>query len=313
MLIDTAEVSFKAGNGGHGKVSFRRNNKGPDGGNGGNGGNIFVKAVNDIFLLSQFSREAFVEAKHGEPGGNNQKSGHAAPDIIVNLPLGTSIYNKKDHSLIVELTREGELFLLCRGGRGGKGNTEFKTAEMTAPKEAEQGQKTEKLNAILSLKLIADYGLIGLPNAGKSSLLNELTNAKARTANYAFTTLEPNLGVISDKVIADIPGLIEGAAEGKGLGMGFLKHIEKVGILLHCISAESADVLKDYQTVRNELGKFNPKMLDKKEIILITKVDLVDKSIVETYNLKLKPYSSFVLPVSIHDFDSLKKLKDLLK
>lgn len=312
MLIDKVEVTFKAGDGGHGKVSFRRNNKGPDGGNGGNGGNIFVRAVNDIFLLSQFPKAAIIEAKHGNPGANNQKSGHAAEDVIINLPIGTSIIDKKSHSIVCELTKVNETVLLCKGGKGGKGNVEFKTAEETAPKTAEQGFKGQKIQAILNLKLIADFGLIGLPNAGKSSLLNELTNANAKIGNYQFTTLEPNLGVIDRKVIADIPGLIEGAAEGKGLGIGFLKHIEKVGVILHCISAESGDVLNDYKTIRAELGKFNPKMLDKKEIILITKTDLVDKKVVDACSIKLKAYGNLVFPISIHDYNSIEKLKNII-
>lgn len=312
MLIDKVEVVFKAGSGGHGKVSFRRNNKGPDGGNGGRGGSVYVRAVNDIFLLNQFGQDAIVEANHGQPGGNNQKTGHAADDVIVNLPIGTSVIDKKTHSVVCELTKSEETILICKGGKGGKGNTEFKTAEETAPKFAEQGEKGQKLDAILSLKLIADFGLIGLPNAGKSSLLNELTNANAKVGNYQFTTLEPNLGVIKNKVIADIPGLIEGAADGKGLGIAFLKHIEKVGVLLHCISAESTDVLKDYETIRAELGKFNPKMLDKKEIILITKTDLVEEKVLQSLIKNLKSVGNPTLPVSIHDFESLEEIKRFL-
>lgn len=311
MLIDTAEVTFKAGDGGHGKSSFRRNQKGPDGGNGGDGGNIFVKAVSNIFLLNQFSREDNIEADHGQPGGKNQKTGHAGSDIVILLPVGTSIIEKKNHRLVHELTKVDEQILLCRGGKGGKGNVEFKTAEETTPRFSEPGGKADKLNAILTLKLIADFGLIGLPNAGKSSLLNELTNAQAKTANYAFTTLEPNLGTISGKVIADIPGLIEGASSGRGLGIGFLKHIEKVGVLIHCISAESEDVLKDYKTVRDELAKFNPKMLDKKEIILLTKTDIATPDAIKKAT-KILSSEGNVTPVSIHDFESIEKLKSNL-
>jgi GTP-binding protein len=314
MLIDKVEVVLKSGNGGNGKASFRRNSKGPDGGNGGNGGGLYVEAVNNIFLLNQFSHingDIILEAENGQPGGKNQKSGHSGSDLVIKLPVGTSIIDKKDHRTVYELNNVGEKVLICRGGRGGKGNFELRSADETTPKTAELGTKGQKLNAIFTLKLIADYGLIGLPNAGKSSLLNELTNANAKVANYNFTTLSPNLGVIKGKVIADIPGLIEGASEGRGLGIGFLKHIEKVSTLIHCISAESTDILKDYQTVRTELAKFNQKLLEKKEIVLITKTDLVEKSIVDVYSIKLKAYG-LVIPVSIHDFESLEKVKKLI-
>ena len=309
MLIDVTEVNFKAGNGGNGKVSFRRNAKGPDGGNGGNGGSIYVRGVNDIFLLGQFGHDETITAKNGENGANNQRTGHGAEDVIVNLPVGTSIYDKKDHSLIFEITKVDEQFLLCKGGVGGFGNSEFKYSENTTPKFAQPGRKGQKLSAILSLKLIADFGLVGLPNAGKSSLLNELTNANAKVGNYQFTTLEPNLGVIKGKVIADIPGLIEGASAGRGLGIGFLKHIDKVAVLLHCISAETKDALADYKTIRDELEKFNAEMLSKKEIILITKTDLVDDEKIQSVKHDLESIGKPVFPVSIHDFESIEKIK----
>ncbi len=312
MLIDTIEVIFKAGKGGAGKVSFRRNAKGPDGGNGGPGGNMFTRAVDDIFLLNQFSQKNKIEAENGEPGGSNNRSGHAAKDIVVALPVGTSITDRKSGKLIYELNKKGEQILLCRGGRGGLGNWEFRSTEETTPKFSEPGRKGEILDAVLTLRLIADFGLIGLPNAGKSSLLNELTNANAKIANYAFTTLSPNLGVIGGRVIADIPGLIEGASEGKGLGVGFLKHIEKVGILLHCISAESLDVTKDYETVRAELEKFSPELIKKHEVILLTKTDLVGPVEVTGLIQKLQKKSEKVIPVSIHDFESIEKVKKIL-
>lgn len=312
MLTDVVEVKFKAGNGGSGKVSFRRNQKGPDGGNGGDGGNIFVKATDDIFLLNQFGVNAKVLAEHGEPGGSNNKSGHAAKDVVITLPVGTSITDKKTRRLVHELTEKGEQILLLKGGRGGLGNWEFRSSENPAPMSAEPGGKGETLDAVLTLRLIADFGLVGLPNAGKSSILNELTHAKAKIANYAFTTLSPNLGVIDGKVIADIPGLIEGASEGKGLGVGFLKHIEKVHVIIHCISVESADVLKDYEAVRTELGKFNPELLKKKEIVLLTKIDLVDQKSVKTLVKKLSKKAEVVVSVSIHDFESIEKVKENL-
>ncbi len=312
MLIDTAEVVFKAGDGGDGKSSFRKNKKGPDGGNGGRGGDVFILALNDPKLLNQFSRETFFAAENGDRGGLNQKTGKNGADITIKLPVGTSIIDKATGRELLDLTTPNETILLAKGGKGGLGNWEFRASENTTPKFAEKGKKGEAKEVILSLKLIADFGLIGLPNAGKSSLLNELTGSHAKTANYAFTTLEASLGVYNGKVIADIPGLIEGASLGKGLGIGFLKHIEKVKVLLHCISSESSDVLKDYETVRNELFKFNPILTEKEEIILLTKSDIVSTETIEPQIKKLKKLGKEVLAVSINDSESLEKLKNKL-
>lgn len=312
MLIDKVEVIFKGGNGGNGKVSFRKNMKGPDGGNGGNGGNLYVVGKSDLTLLNQFSRETEFAAQSGEHGGSNNRSGKKGENLVISLPVGTSIIDAETGQEIFDLDKTDEEILLCRGGVGGLGNWEFRSSLDPAPKHAERGRKGERKHLILSLKLIADFGLIGLPNAGKSSLLNELTNANAKTANYEFTTLEPNLGVLRHKVFADIPGLIEGASEGRGLGIGFLKHIEKVKTLLHCISCESDDVLNDYKTVRNELGLFNPVLLKKEEIILVTKTDLVDGEKVKNVLDELKGKSKYIIPVSINDWDSIEKIKKLL-
>lgn len=312
MLIDIAEVIFKGGNGGGGKVSFRKHMKGPDGGNAGNGGNLYVIAVSDLKLLNQFSREVEFSAEKGIPGGSNQRSGKNGADLTIYLPVGTSIIDKKTNQEIYDLQKEDEKILICRGGRGGLGNWEFRSSDNPVPKHAEPGQKGEVKELILSLKLIADFGFIGLPNAGKTSLLNELTGAHEKTANYSFTTLAPALGVFNKKVLADIPGLIEGASSGRGLGIDFLKHIEKVKILLHCISCQSQGVLIDYQTVRTELGKFNEKLLEKKEIILLTKSDLVDEEYVKKAVKNLKQKSDQIIPVSINDWESLENLKKLL-
>lgn len=312
MLMDIAEVTFKGGNGGAGKVSFRKNMKGPDGGNGGRGGNLYIQVKSDIKLLNQFSQEDVFSAEKGIPGGSNQKSGRNGDDFEIVLPLGTSIIDKKSGKEIYDLNRVDERILLCKGGIGGLGNWEFRSSEDPAPKHAEPGRKGEVKNLILSLKLIADFGLIGLPNAGKSSLLNELTGAHEKTADYAFTTLSPALGVFNHKVLADIPGLIEGASAGKGLGIGFLKHVEKTKILLHCLSCESLDVSKDYDIIRNELKQFNSKLLEKKEIILLTKSDLVDEKYIDNAKMTLKEKSDLVVPVSINDWNSIENLKNLL-
>ena len=312
MLIDIAEVIFKGGDGGGGKVSFRKHMKGPDGGNGGNGGALYVLAKNDLKLLNQFTRDNTFSAEKGIPGASNQKSGRNGDDLEIVLPVGTSIIEKNSGKEIFDLIKEGERILVCKGGKGGLGNWEFRGDQDNVPKHAEPGKKGEVKELILSLKLIADFGLIGLPNAGKSSLLNELTGAHEKTANYPFTTLSPALGVFEHKVLADIPGLIEGASQGRGLGIGFLKHVEKVKILLHCISCESLDVIKDYKTVRSEMEKFNPKMMEKKEIILLTKSDLVDREYIKNATKILTGKSDHVVPISINNWESLNVLKNLL-
>jgi len=301
MLIDKVEVILKGGDGGHGRVSFVKIGRGPDGGNGGDGGDLYVKASSDLTLLNQFSRVDEISAERGIDGGRNKKSGRRGDDLEVLLPVGTSIISKKTEEIVLELNVVGERKLLCEGGKGGRGNWEFRSSRNTTPMTAEKGKKGVERKVILNLKLIADFGLIGLPNSGKSSLLNELTNAKARIANYEFTTLSPNLGIFEKKVIADIPGLIEGASGGRGLGIGFLKHIEKVKMLIHCISSESQNPTEDYKVIRNELKSFNPEILTRKEIILITKSDLKKP-------FKLKG----AIPVSIYDPDSLEKVKNLL-
>lgn len=313
MLIDKAEVTFKGGDGGNGKVSFRKNRKGPDGGNGGDGGNVYVIGANNLKLLNQFSRQDFFAAEDGIPGGSNQRSGRAGEDITISLPVGTSIIDKRTGHEIFEITKLEDRFLIAKGGKGGLGNWEFRSSENPAPKSAQKGKNGETKELILSLRLIADYGLIGLPNVGKSSLLNELTGAHAKTADYEFTTLSPSLGVLNGKVLADIPGLIEGAAEGKGLGTEFLKHIEKVKMLLHCISATSESPINDYKVVRDELGKFNPELTGKKEIILLTKTDLADDKGVQKSTKALSQLNKEILPVSINDWDSLEKLKKVLR
>jgi GTP-binding protein len=312
MLIDIAEVTFKGGNGGNGKVSFRKHMKGPDGGNGGDGGNLFIESVSDLKLLNQFSREIAFSAENGVPGGSNNRSGKGGEDLTIFLPVGTSVINKKTNTQIWDLTDEGMRILLCKGGKGGLGNWEYRSADNPVPRYGQSGKKGEVKELILSLKLIADFGFIGLPNAGKTSLLNEITGSHEKTANYSFTTLAAALGVYKQKVLADIPGLIEGASDGKGLGIGFLKHIEKVKVILHCISCESNDVLRDYETVRTELGKFNQNLLTKKEVILLTKTDLVDAEYLEIAKELLKDKTKEILTISINDSDSLEGLKKIL-
>ncbi len=324
MLIDEAEIIVRAGHGGAGRVSFvpsRSQKGGPDGGNGGRGGDVYIKVVPDLTALMPYASKKLWEAEDGEMGGKNKKTGKDALFLEINMPVGTILIDKDGGE--INLEKVGEKILVAKGGKGGKGNFELRSPRNTTPKTAQSGLPGEEKQFKVLLKLIADYGLIGLPNAGKSSLLNELTAANVKTADYPFTTLEPNLGVMSSPsthfarsgrglILADIPGLIEGAAEGKGLGIKFLKHIEKVSTLLHVISAESEDVLADYKIVRSEMAKFKPELLVKPEIILLTKTDLVSKDEVKEKIKNLKKLKRKVIPVSIHDFDSLEKLKVLL-
>lgn len=312
MLVDEVDIILMAGHGGAGKVSFYPKEKaGPDGGNGGRGGDIYIKVTSDLTALNQFTKEKIIEAERGGPGGNFCKFGRDGSDIEISMPVGTVIKDKLSGDEI-ELDQVGERVLVCKGGIGGRGNAELKSARRTTPMHAQKGMPGQERDFKVILKLIADFGLIGLPNSGKSSLLNELTAASARVANYPFTTLEPNLGVLNRKIIADIPGLIEGASEGKGLGIKFLKHIEKVGLLLHTVAVDSENVAGDYSAVASELKKYNPELIKKKEIILLTKSDLVDKKLLENVTKKLKKFKKQILPVSIYDYDSIERLKELL-
>ncbi len=305
MLVDETKINIKAGHGGPGKVSFKgKKTGGPDGGDGGKGGDVYVKTTTDIYSLGQYVSHKILEAEDGKIGGRNLSTGSDGKDLVLLMPIGTFLTDENGRE--IELTHEGQVELLAKGGIGGKGNAFFKSPSNTTPRYSQPGLSGEEKKLSLKLKLIADFGFIGLPNAGKSSLLNELTNANAKIGDYPFTTLEPNLGVVKGKVLADIPGLIEGASEGKGLGHRFLKHIEKVKLLLHCISTESDDPKRDYQIIRDELEKYNPKLLDKKEIILLTKSDLDHP--------KLKKIAGKqVIPVSIYDLDSIQALSKMLE
>lgn len=311
MLVDEIEVNVCAGKGGKGKMSFGKiQYSGPDGGNGGRGGDVYFIGTDDIYALNQFTQNNQLVAENGEDGGYNLKHGANGHHLEVYLPIGTVIYNQDNDEIITEILAKGDRFLIAKGGDGGKGNYEYRSSTNTTPTYAQWGEKGEEFNLKLVLKLIANVGFIGLPNSGKSSLLNELTNANAKIGNYNFTTLSPNLGVMDHLVIADIPGLIEGASGGKGLGISFLKHIEKVTVLVHCLSAESLDPKKDYQIIRKELEAYNKALLKKPEILLVTKTDLVEKSTITKILKVLKTHKP--IPVSIHDWESVEKLKETL-
>ena len=313
MLVDEVGVVVRAGDGGNGVVSWARwPGRGPDGGTGGRGGDVWVRASSDLTLLNQFVHKPKVGADSGKRGERNQRSGKNAADLELVMPVGTVITDV-DTGQTWELGQPGERLKLCQGGAGGKGNYELRSSILTTPKEAQPGEAGEERKLKLVLKLLADLGLIGLPNAGKSSLLNELTAAKAQVAHYPFTTLEPNLGVLDGKVIADIPGLIEGAHQGRGLGIKFLKHIEKVGLLLHCMAIDSQDLAHDYRVVREELGKYNPALLEKPEIILLTKIDLVDDKTLRTKLAQAKKLNPRVYAVSIYDLEKIEALQQTLR
>lgn len=311
MFIDEAGITVQGGNGGSGKVVFFINKRGPCGGNGGKGGNIYFITTSNSMDLKKYTETTSFKAEDGQMGGSNNRVGRGGHNLYLSVPTNTTIIDIETNKEIT-LTKSMSSVLICGGGDGGHGNSYFKTSTYQTPRKASPGQKGEEKKITLILKLIADYGLIGLPNAGKSSLLNKLTNARAKIANYPFTTLEPNLGVIEGKVLADIPGLIEGASTGKGLGVKFLKHIEKVTLLLHCISVESKNIGKDYKTVVEEISKYNKNILSKKSIILLTKTDLISQEAVKEKIKILKKLNNMVIPVSIHDLNSLGLLKKLI-
>ena len=313
MLIDDVTISVSAGDGGRGAVSFNKNMKslGPTGATGGTGGSVFCEGVIDLSALRQFRFKKILAAGAGEKGGIQFSDGKDGADLILKVPVGTVIHNL-DTGTDREITAIGQRVLVAKGGRGGKGNFHFRSPRNTSPTEFQEGLPGEKFNLRLELKLIADVGLIGLPNAGKSSLINELTNAKSKVANYPFTTLEPNLGVHYGLILADIPGLIEGASGGKGLGIKFLKHIERTQILFHLISAESDQPAKDYKILRAELETYNKKLLDKKEYLFLSKSDMISPAELKKKLVILKKLNRNVLSLSIHDSDSLEAVKKIL-
>jgi len=308
MLIDKVTITIQGGNGGNGAVSFMRSEGnpkgGPDGGNGGNGGDVYFVGINDLTALDKFQYKKVWKAGDGVPGKKKNLFGKNAPDLVIRIPLGTRIL-AEDGNEITEITVAEKPYLIANGGKGGRGNNEFKSATNQTPRFAEKGEEGEKKLLTLELRLIAQIGLIGLPNAGKSTLLSVLTNAKPKIGDYPFTTLEPNVGMMEGIMLADIPGLIEGASEGKGLGTTFLKHIEKTQLLVHCIDVQTADPLKGYQTVRQEFEAYNPELLEKPEIIVLTKIDQVDAEEAKAKVAALTETKRTVYPSTILDENAL--------
>lgn len=314
-FVDEITIRLKAGDGGDGVVRWLHEKfkefSGPAGGNGGKGGDVIARAVKDLSILDRYSSIKVLDADKGDAGGNRSKEGKNGGDLILELPRGVVITNLKTKKEY-RLDNEGDEVLLLHGGMGGFGNEHFKSSTNTTPYESTPGKAGEKATFRIELELTADYGLIGLPSAGKSSLLNALTGAHSKVGEYHFTTLEPHLGAMHGVILADIPGLIEGASKGKGLGHKFLKHIKRTGTLLHCVALDSEDVEKDYNTIRAELEAYSPELKEKPEIILATKSDTVSEEEMKEKIGILKKKNHEVLPITILDDGEVKKLGEEL-
>ena len=313
MLIDDVTIDVSAGHGGRGAVAFDKNLQalGPAGGSGGKGGSVYFEGVFDLGALQQFRFKKKIAAKNGDNGKEQFCDGRDSDDIVLKVPVGTVIHNITT-GITKEITAIGERLLAAQGGKGGRGNFHFKSSRNTSPTQFQTGLPGEAFAFRLELKLIADVGFIGFPNAGKSSLLNELTNAQSKVANYPFTTLEPNLGAYYELIIADVPGLIEGASENKGLGIKFLRHVERTKTLFHLISTESEDLARDYAIIRKELGAHRATLLDKKEYLFLSKSDCVSPADLKKKLTILKKINPSVTPISIHDIDSIEVVKKIL-
>ena len=317
-FLDQIKIYVKAGNGGDGSPSFRREKfiefGGPDGGDGGKGGSVVLKSERNLNTLIDYRFQQHHKAKRGENGMGQNRTGKSGDNLILKVPIGTQVFEEDNKTLIFDFIKPGEEFVAAAGGKGGLGNTRFKSSTNRAPRKFTKGTIGEEFIIWLQLKTIADIGIIGLPNAGKSSLLASITNANPKIANYQFTTLNPNLGVASydDKeiTIADIPGLIEGAHEGTGLGMKFLKHIERCKSLLHLIDITNADLEKSYYEVKNEIKNYSSDLLKKKELIVLNKIDLVDEkymnNIIKEFSKKIK---GDILTLSTFNKESVSKIK----
>ena len=317
-FLDQVKIYIKAGNGGDGSPSFRREKfiefGGPDGGDGGNGGSIILKAERNLNTLIDYRYQQHHKAKRGDNGSGQNRTGKSGDDLILKVPLGTQVFEEDNKTLIYDFIKIGEEFVAATGGKGGLGNTRFKSSTNRAPRKFTKGTSGEEFTIWLQLKTIADIGIIGLPNAGKSSLLAAITNANPKIANYQFTTLNPNLGVASydnkEVTIADIPGLIEGAHKGTGLGTQFLKHIERCKSLLHMIDITNNDIKKSYDQVKNELKNYSTKLSKKKELIVLNKIDLVDeKKVKDIVNNFSKNTKSEVITMSTLKKKTISKIK----
>ena len=297
-FIDHIKICARSGAGGPGSVHFRREKHvpkgGPDGGDGGRGGHIILKGNSQLWTLLHLRYKKHVIAENGKPGEGGQRSGAQGEDVILEVPLGTIARNEETGEQILEITEAGQTAILAEGGMGGLGNQHFKTSTRQTPRYAQPGIAGQEFWVVLELKLLADVGLVGFPNAGKSTLLSVVSEAKPEIANYPFTTLVPNLGVVGYRdhrsfVMADIPGIIEGAAEGKGLGLRFLRHIERNSVLLFLVPADADDIAREYEILLHELKKYNPQLLDKERILAVSKSDMLDQELIEEIRPTLPP------------------------
>ncbi len=319
MFVDTAIVTVQAGKGGDGAVSFRHeiyvDKGGPDGGDGGKGGDVIFEATENLNTLLDFRYQPELKAENGSNGSKAKRHGKSGKDLVVKVPMGTII--RRGDIVLADLTKNGQQVVIAHGGDGGFGNTHFKSSVRQTPRMAERGEPGEAFTAELELKLLADVGLVGLPNAGKSTFLSVVTNARPEIANYAFTTLTPNLGVADvddgSLLIADIPGLIEGAAEGKGLGDQFLRHVERTAVLLHLVDAYSNDVATDYQTIRTELAKYSEELASRPEVVALTKTDGLDDDMIAMQTSELQKVISKDTPVMAISSTAHKGLVELLR
>ncbi len=323
-FVDYVKIYCRSGKGGRGSMHLKHlkynYNGGPDGGDGGDGGSVILRGNHNYWTLLHLRYQRHVYAEHGGNGGKDKCHGTNGKNEYIDVPCGTVAYNAETGKYLCDITYDGQEVVLLRGGRGGLGNFQFRTATNQAPRFAQPGEPMEEMTVILELKLLADVGLVGFPNAGKSTLLSALSSARPKIANYPFTTLEPSLGIVSyhdhkSFVMADIPGIIEGASEGKGLGLRFLRHIERNSLLLFMVPCDSDDIVRDYNILLNELRRFNPDMLDKHRVLAITKCDLIDGELAQMLNEEIQKKLGGQLPVvfiSAVAQQGLDKLKDLL-
>lgn len=319
-FVDYVKINVASGKGGKGSTHLRREKYvakgGPDGGDGGRGGHIILRGNSQHWTLYHLKFKRHFKAEKGNDGGKNRITGSNGKDIFIDVPLGTVVKNTNDEKIIFEITRDGEEKIVCQGGKGGRGNWHFKSSTNQTPRYSQPGLPNEEMQITLELKVLADVGLVGFPNAGKSTLLSVITDAKPKIADYEFTTLKPNLGIVKYRdfktfVMADIPGIIEGASDGKGLGHYFLRHIERNSTLLFMIPSDSDDIVNSYNILLKELKKYNPEMLDKSRLIAITKSDLLDDELREEIGLEIgkKIKEEFIFISSISNV-GLVELKD---